>query len=362
MLADDRDQALDALTALATDQEHPALVRGIAAPTPRIAYLLTGQGSQHPQMGHTLYTTHPAFATALNDACDALDPHLEHPLRDIMFAPHDTPKAALLNETRYTQPALFALETALHHLLKHHGITPHYLTGHSIGELTAAHLAGILTLPDAALLITTRAHLMQTAPPGGAMTAIQATEEQIQPYLNNHVALAAINSPTSLVISGDKDAIHHTTHTLKQHGHRTHPLTVSHAFHSHHMDPILNQFHQTAQTLTYHQPHTPLITNGNPTTPHHWTNQIRNTVRHHDNITTLTTKNITTYLELGPDATLTTHTPHTTPLLRKNHNENHTYQTALATTHTQGTPTNPPTHTHHHTNLPTYPFQPTHYW
>ncbi|MFG3142088.1 SDR family NAD(P)-dependent oxidoreductase, partial [Streptomyces sp. NPDC048211] len=362
VLAGDRDQALDALTALATDQEHPALIRGTAPPTPRIAYLLTGQGSQHPRMGHTLYTTHPAFATALDNTIDALDPHLEHPLRDIMFAPQDTPKAALLNQTRYTQPALFALETALHHLLAHHGITPHYLTGHSIGELTAAHLAGILTLPDAALLITTRAHLMQSAPPGGAMTAIEATEEQIQPYLNNHVALAAINSPTSLVISGDTDAIHHTTHTLKQHGHRTHPLTVSHAFHSHHMDPILNQFHQTAQTLTYHQPHTPLITQGDPTTPQHWTNQIRNTVRHHDNITTLTHHHITTYLELGPDATLTTHTPHTTPLLRKNHNENHTYQTALATTHAQGTPTNPPTPTTPHTNLPTYPFQPTHYW
>ncbi|WP_406099110.1 SDR family NAD(P)-dependent oxidoreductase [Streptomyces sp. NBC_01013] len=362
VLAGDRDQALDALNALATDQEHPALVRGTATPTPRIAYLLTGQGSQRPRMGHTLYSTHPAFATALDDTIDALDPHLEHPLRDIMFAAADTPNAALLNETRYTQPALFALETALHHLLKHHGITPDYLTGHSIGELTAAHLAGILTLQDAALLITTRAHLMQTAPPGGAMTAIQATEEQIQPYLNDHIALAAVNSPTSLVISGDHDAIQEATHTLKQHGHRTHPLTVSHAFHSHHMDPILNQFHQTAQTITYHQPHTPLITHGNPTTPDHWTHQIRHTVRHHDNITTLTTKNITTYLELGPDASLTTHTPHTTPLLRKNHNENHTYQTALATTHTQGTPTTPPTHHHPHTNLPTYPFQPTHYW
>ncbi|TXS34815.1 type I polyketide synthase, partial [Streptomyces sp. OR43] len=286
VLAGDRDQALDALTALATDQEHPALVRGTAAPTPRIAYLFTGQGSQRPQMGQTLYEAHPPYAAALDDACDALDPHLEHPLRDIMFAAPGTPEAELLNETRYTQPALFALQTALHHLLEHHGVTPHYLTGHSIGELTAAHTAGILTLEDAALLITTRAQLMQSAPPGGAMTAIEATEEQIQPYLNAHIALAAVNSPTSLVISGDTDAIQHATRALKRDGHRTHPLTVSHAFHSHHMDPILNQFHETAQTLTYHQPHTPLITNGDPTTPHHWTNQIRNTVRHHNNITT----------------------------------------------------------------------------
>ncbi|MEW2124215.1 SDR family NAD(P)-dependent oxidoreductase [Streptomyces sp. NPDC007259] len=360
VLAGDGDRALDALEALAAGEEHPALVRGIAAPTPRIAYLFTGQGSQRPQMGHTLYTAYPVFAAALDEVFDALDPHLEQPLRDVMFAPPGTANAALLDETRYTQPALFALETALHRLLAHHGITPDYVTGHSIGELTAAHVAGILTLPDAALLITTRARLMQSAPAGGAMTAIEATEEQIQPYLNAHVALAAVNSPTSLVISGDREAVEDATRRLKQQGHRVHPLTVSHAFHSPHMDPILEEFRETAHRLTYHQPHTPLITDGDPTSPDHWTDQIRNTVRHHDHITTLTSKNITTYLELGPDASLTAHTPDATPLLRKNQSERHTFETALATTYAQGTPLT--TGGAGHTDLPTYPFRPTHYW
>ncbi|NED10814.1 type I polyketide synthase, partial [Streptomyces sp. SID9124] len=360
VLAGDREQALDALDALAAGAEHPALIRGTAAPTPRIAYLFTGQGSQRPQMGHTLYTAYPVFAAALDEVFDALDPHLELPLREVMFAAPGSGKAALLNETRYTQPALFALETALHHLLSHHGVTPDFVTGHSIGELTAAHVAGILTLPDAALLITTRARLMQSAPAGGAMTAVEATEEQIQPYLNAHIALAAVNSPTSLVISGDRDAVEEATQTLKRQGHRVHPLTVSHAFHSHHMDPILDAFRETARSLTYHQPRVPLITTGDPTSPDHWTDQIRNTVRHHDNITTLTGKNVTTYLELGPDASLTTHTPDATPLLRRNQSERHTFETALATTYAQGTPLAPGGAGH--TDLPTYPFRPTHYW
>ncbi|NED12677.1 type I polyketide synthase, partial [Streptomyces sp. SID9124] len=360
VLADNREQALDALAALATGADHPALVRGTAAPTPRIAYLFTGQGSQRAGMGRALYATHPAFASALDEVFDALDPHLELPLREVMFAPAGTENAALLHETRYTQPALFALEMALHRLLAHHGVTPDYVTGHSIGELTAAHVAGILTLPDAALLITTRARLMQSAPAGGAMTAVEATEEQIRPHLNEHVALAAVNSPTSLVISGDADAVRHIAQTLKEQGHRVHPLNVSHAFHSHHMDPILDAFRETARSLTYHQPRIPLITTGDPTSPDHWTDQIRNTVRHHDNITTLTGKNVTTYLELGPDASLTTHTPDATPLLRKNHDEDRTYRTALATAHAHGASLD--LGGRGHTGLPTYPFRTTRYW
>ncbi|MGW2477245.1 SDR family NAD(P)-dependent oxidoreductase, partial [Streptomyces sp. NPDC001665] len=194
----------------------------------------------------------------------------------------------------------------------------------------------------------------------GAMTAVEATEEQIQPHLNAQVALAAVNSPTALVISGDREAVEDATQTLKRQGHRVHPLTVSHAFHSHHMDPILDAFRETARSLTYHPPRIPLITTGDPTTPGHWVDQIRDTVRHHDNITTLTGKSITTYLELGPDASLTTHTPHATPLLRKNQSERHTFETALAKTYAQGTPLTPGGAGH--TDLPTYPFHPTRYW
>ncbi|MFI7136194.1 acyltransferase domain-containing protein, partial [Nonomuraea sp. NPDC050153] len=125
------------------------LITGRAKPG-KIAFLYSGQGAQHPGMGRQLYETFPTFAHALNNTCDALDPHLDHPLRDIMWATPNTHHAQLLHQTTYTQPALFALQTALTHLLTHWGIHPHYLAGHSLGEITAAHTAGILTLTDAA--------------------------------------------------------------------------------------------------------------------------------------------------------------------------------------------------------------------
>ncbi|WP_431934639.1 acyltransferase domain-containing protein, partial [Nonomuraea jabiensis] len=187
-----------------------------------------------------------------DNTCDALDPHLDHPIRDIMWAPPHTPQATLLNQTHYTQPALFALQTALTHLLNHWDIHPHYLAGHSLGEITAAHTAGILTLTDAATLITKRAHLMQTLPAGGAMTAIQATPQEITPHLTPHTAIAAINSPTSTVISGNADDIHTITTHFTQLGRKTRNLTVSHAFHSPLLDPILTDLDQLAHTLTHH--------------------------------------------------------------------------------------------------------------
>ncbi|MEV6470508.1 type I polyketide synthase, partial [Kitasatospora sp. NPDC051702] len=363
VLATDRETALAALDALTHDHDHPALLRGTATTPARLAFVFTGQGSQHPGMGRELYDTHPAFAHALDEALDALQPHLDldQPLRNLMFAPPHTPEAELLNQTRYTQPALFALETALFRLLQHHDIHPHHLAGHSIGELTAAHAAGILTLPDAAHLVATRATLMHQAPTGGAMIAIQATEQELQPHLTDTVTIAAINTPTDLVIAGDHHTATHIAHHFHTQGRRTKHLTVSHAFHSPHMDPILDAFHNVASGLTYHQPHTPIATTGDPTTPTHWTNHIRQPVRYHDTTTTLTNAGITLTLELGPNPVLTPLTPNTTPLLHHPHPETHTLQTALATTHTHGH--HPTNHTPNpHLPLPTYPFTHHHYW
>ncbi|MCL7461092.1 acyltransferase domain-containing protein, partial [Micromonospora sp. MSM11] len=262
----------------------------------------------------------PVFATAFDEVCTALDTHLDQPLRKII----DTDE---LHQTGYTQPALFAFEVALHRLLESWGIHPHAVAGHSIGELTAAHIAGILDLTDAATLVTTRARLMQTLPTGGAMIAIEATEEQVTPHLTDTVGIAAINTATHLVISGDENATLTAADALAAQGHRTKRLTVSHAFHSHLMDPILDDYRTVAESITHHEPHIPLIstTDGQPLrpTPDHWVHQVRQAVRFHDAITTLTTNHhIDTYLEIGPDTVLTTAA-----------NTTATNATTIATTH-----------------------------
>ncbi|WP_448324118.1 acyltransferase domain-containing protein, partial [Streptomyces sp. DSM 41493] len=255
------------------------------------------------------------------------------------------------------------------------GLRPEALLGHSIGELTAAHVAGIWSLEDACTLVAARGRLMQTLPTSGTMTALQATENEIAPLLNERVSLAAINGPSSVVISGDKDAVDTIATTVTNWGRKTKKLHVSHAFHSPHMDPILDEFQTIAESLTYHPPQLTIISNltGQPTTtdtltPTYWTHHIRQPVRFNDGLTHLTTH---TLLELGPDSTLTALTqqthPHTTatPLLRKNHPEPHTTITALTHLHTTGTTPNwntllPTTHPTH--DLPTYPFQHHHYW
>ncbi|MFF7638684.1 type I polyketide synthase, partial [Kitasatospora sp. NPDC008050] len=376
----DRNTLLQTLQALATNTPHPHLITSTNH-QPRYAYLFTGQGAQHPQMGHQLYTTHPTYAQTLDTICDHLDPHLDHPLRDILFAHPDTHHATLLNQTLYTQTATFALQIALHRLLEHHNLHPHALTGHSIGELAAAHAAGILTLQDACTLIATRARLMQNLPTGGTMIAIQATEEEITPHLTNHThhaSIAAINTPDNLVISGDTTTITTIANHFANQGRTTKQLPVSHAFHSPLMHPILDDFHKVAQTLTYHHPTTPLISTvtgtipDNPdhwTNPTYWTNQIHQPVRFHQALQTLHTQNITHTIEIGPHPTLTNHATTTLPnhththTLRRNQPENHTLHTTLAHAHTNGIPI---TWTNHHpttpTPLPTYPFQHQHYW
>ncbi|UFQ18673.1 SDR family NAD(P)-dependent oxidoreductase [Streptomyces huasconensis] len=387
VIAQDREGFLTGLTALANKTPSPHIHHAppTTPTTPRTAFLFTGQGSQHPGMGRELHTAFPAFADAYDTICEHLDPHLPQPLKTIVFADDNTPQAALLHQTQYTQPALFALEVALYRLLEHHGVTPDLLLGHSVGEIAAAHTAGVLNLTDACTLVTARGRLMQSAPTGGTMTAIQATENEIRTSLAPYTGLldlAAVNGPTSTVITGDTQAATQLAQTWREKGRKTTNLTVSHAFHSPHMDGILNDFHHIAATLTYTPPHTPLISNitghiattEELTNPDYWTRQLRHTVRFHDGIQTLHHNNITTCLELGPAPILTAltrnsqadnpNTPQTFPTLRPGHPEPHTYTTALTQLTLHGAPLNPQhlfPHAHH-TTLPTYPFQRHNYW
>ncbi|MHA4820463.1 acyltransferase domain-containing protein, partial [Streptomyces aculeolatus] len=200
-------------------------------------------------MGRDLYAAFPAFAEALDEVAAALDPHLDRPLREVMFGAD----AGVLGRTGYAQPALFALEVALFRLLGHWGVTPDCLAGHSVGEVAAAHCAGVLDLADAALLVATRARLMQEMPATGVMISLQASAEDVAPHLTGGVTIAALNSPTTTVISGDADAARAVAA-----GFRARELHVSHAFHSPHMDGMLDPFREVVRTLTFRPPRIPL--------------------------------------------------------------------------------------------------------
>ncbi|GAB7180181.1 SDR family NAD(P)-dependent oxidoreductase [Kitasatospora sp. Ki12] len=358
LLAGDRDQLLDQLARLARGEDVPP-APDLSRPE-KLAFLFTGQGAQHLGMGRELYGAFPVFASALDDVLARFDA----PVREVMWG--EDPDA--LNQTGTAQLALFAFETALYRLLESLGVRPDYLAGHSLGEITAAHASGILTLDDACTLVSARARLMQSLPTGGAMAALRATEDEVIPHLTDDVTIAAVNSADSVVVSGTEAAV---DAVLAQFADRKHTrLNVSHAFHSPLMDPILEDFRAIAKSITHHTPTIPVISNltGQPLTDanaDYWVNHLRGTVRYHDAVTHLATQGVTTHLEIGPDAALTPLTDNTTPTTRRNHPEPRQLTTALATLHTQGIPVTwralLPADVHH-TTLPTYAFQHQRLW
>ncbi|WP_443728848.1 type I polyketide synthase [Streptomyces buecherae] len=320
-VGENHEQLLAALTALANGETHPHLTHPDTEATAGAGdtvFLFSGQGSQRPGMGRELYDRFPVYAETFDQVCDLLDPYLDHSLREVVFTggPDD-----LLNHTTYAQAGLFALQVAMARLLETLGVRPDAVIGHSIGEVAAAHIAGVLDLPDACHLVAQRATLMGTLPTGGAMATLNATPEELQPHLDQHqgqVSIAALNTPGNTVISGPTEAVETIRNHWAEQGRKARSLTVSHAFHSPQMDPILDAFTQALSTLTFHAPAIPLISNltGQPadpdfiTTPTYWAQHIRQPVHFHQAITH-TTPTTHTYLELGPDPTLTTATQHT---------------------------------------------------
>ncbi|GLY49803.1 hypothetical protein Lesp01_34590 [Lentzea sp. NBRC 102530] len=339
VLGEDREQLTAGLAALASSAPSPHVVRPVTAGG-GVVFLFPGQGAQRPGAGRRLYERFPVFASAFDEVCT----HLGDQVREALF----DPEGSLLDHTDHAQSALFAFEVAAFRLLEHWGLRPDHLVGHSVGEIAAAHVAGVLSLPGAARLVAARGRLMRSLPGGGAMLAVQAAEDEVAACAPA-VALAAVNGPRSVVLSGAEDAIAEAEAMWRDRGRRTRRLAVSHAFHSSLVEPVLAELAEVAAQVEHHPPRIPVVSAvtgepSTPITPEYWVRQARRTVRFADAVRWCRDHGATTFVELG-FGTLTRAVGEADPegvalipLLRRDRDEAATAVRALAEAHVEGAP------------------------